>query len=73
MMRRCRMTLVEGFQTIFPEGRVLYCGTHSAEHQAGECLDRWVHQEFFGNLAAADEACTALLSFASAALLGQPH
>ena len=33
-----------------------YCGTASVEHPAGECLDRWVHQEFLEKSVAGDEA-----------------
>ena len=32
-----------------------YCGTAAAEHPAGECLDRWVHQEFLGKSVAVDK------------------
>ena len=39
-----------------PSSKCPFCGTSSVEHQAGECLDRWVHQEFLGNVVAADEA-----------------
>ena len=32
-----------------------FCGTPSTEHPAGECLDRWVHQQFLGRVVAGAE------------------
>ena len=39
-----------------PHSRCPYCATAAAEHPAGECLDRWVHQEFLGKAVAVNEA-----------------